>query len=186
MKGNIRRQASTKGKVIDKIRGELLRRHSTATILFHHAVAERLSLGPTDLKCFDLLRERGPISASDLVAITGLTSGAITGVVARLEREGYLYREPDPNDGRRQVLHVAPCRIEGLQQVFEPIRKDATTLLESFTGEQLEAIAEFLGQMGNLVSRHAALLRAEFVLAGTHPGVSGDVKSGTGVASARH
>src|SRR6267142_1244555 len=91
----------------EEIVGRLVRRHSTAAVLFHHAVAERLGLGPTDLKCLDLLRERGAMTGSDLGAITGLTSGAITGVVARLERAGYLRREPDPHDGRKQILHLA-------------------------------------------------------------------------------
>src|SRR6266568_4981316 len=91
----------------EQIVGRLARRHSTAVVLFHHAVAERLGLGPTDHKCLDLLRERGAMTGSDLAAITDLTSGAITGVVARLERAGYLRREPDPQDGRKQILRVA-------------------------------------------------------------------------------
>ena len=85
------------GRVTFRV-GRLARRHSTAAVLFHHVVAERLGLGPTDHKCLDLLRERGAMAGSDLCAITGLTSGAITGVVARLERAGYLRREPDPRD----------------------------------------------------------------------------------------
>ena len=76
-------------ELVEAIVGRLARRHSTATVLFHHAVAERLGLGPTDLKCLDVLRERGEMTGSELVAITGLTNGAITGVVARLERAGY-------------------------------------------------------------------------------------------------
>jgi len=111
--------------------GRLARRHSTAVVLFHHAVAERLGLGPTDHKCLDLLRDRGPMAASDLGAITGLTSGAITGVVARLERAGYLRREPDPHDGRKQILHLALERIQ-IQNVINPLREDVATLLESF------------------------------------------------------
>ena len=74
---------------------EAMRRHSTAAVLFHHALAERLGLGPTDLKCLDLLRERGVMTASELAAITGLTTGAIAGVVARLETAGYLKRAAD-------------------------------------------------------------------------------------------
>src|SRR3989475_12634733 len=94
-------------KLADEIVGRLARRHSTAVVLFHHAVAERLGLGPTDHKCLDLLRERGAMAGSDLCAITGRTRGAITGVVARLERPGYLRREPDPHDGRKQVLRLS-------------------------------------------------------------------------------
>src|SRR5437763_16981351 len=98
---------NNKRELADEIVGQLARRHSTAVVLFHHAVAERLGLGPTDHKCLDLLRERGAMAGSDLSAITGLTSGAITGVVARLEQAGYVRREPDPDDGRKQILHLA-------------------------------------------------------------------------------
>lgn len=100
-----RRVYDSRHELAEEIGGRLVRRHSNAAVLFHHAVAERLGLGSTDHKCLDLLRERGAITGSELAAITGLTSGAITGVVARLERAGYLRREPDPHDGRQQILH---------------------------------------------------------------------------------
>src|SRR5207245_7886714 len=96
-----------KHELADEIVRRLARRHSTAVVLFHHAVAERLGLGPTDHKCLDLLRERGAITGSELAAITGLTTGAITGVVARLEQAGYVRRESDPHDGRKQMLYPA-------------------------------------------------------------------------------
>ncbi len=157
-------------EVIEEIVMRLMRRHSTAVVLFHHAVAERLGLGPTDHKCLDLLRERGPMAGSDLAAITGLTSGAITGVVARLERAGYLRREPDPHDGRKQVLRLALKRAH-IQDVIDPLRGDVAALLENFDDRQLSAIAEFLTGSTDLVYRHAALLRAHKL-----SGEKGDIK----------
>ena len=152
----------SKRKLADEIVGRLARRHSTAVVLFHHAVAERLGLGPTDHKCLDLLRERGAMAGSDLCAITGLTSGAITGVVARLERAGYLRREPDPRDGRKQILRLALERSP-IQDVIDPLRKDVAALLENFDAHQLAAIAEFLARTTDLIYRHAALLRSETI-----------------------
>lgn len=149
-------------KLIEEIVGRLARRHSTAVVLFHHAVAERLGLGPTDHKCLDLLRDRGAMVGSDLGAITGLTSGAITGVVARLERAGYLRREADPHDGRKQILHLALKRAH-IQDVIGPLREDVAALLGNFDTHQLTAIAEFLARTTDLVYRHAALLRAETI-----------------------
>jgi DNA-binding MarR family transcriptional regulator len=152
----------SKQEVADEIVGRLARRHSTAVVLFHHAVAERLGLGPTDHKCLDLLRERGAMAGSDLCAITGLTSGAITGVVVRLERAGYLRREPDPHDGRKQILRMALERSP-IQDVIDPLRKDVAALLENFDTHQLTAIAEFLARTTDLIYRHAALLRGETI-----------------------
>src|SRR3712207_939377 len=94
------------------------RRHSTATVLYHHAVAERLGLGPSDHKCLDLLLQHGELTGSRLAAMTGLTSGAVTGVVARLEAAGFLHRRPDPADGRRQPLRPVPARVEEGAAVF--------------------------------------------------------------------
>lgn len=152
----------SKQEVADEIVGRLARRHSTAVVLFHHAVAERLGLGPTDHKCLDLLRERGAMAGSDLCAITGLTSGAITGVVARLERAGYLRREPDPHDGRKQILRLALERAH-IQDVIDPLRKDVGALLENFDAHQLTAIGAFLARTTDLIYRHAALLRGETI-----------------------
>jgi hypothetical protein len=109
-------------QIVEEIVTLLMRQHSTAVVLFNHAVAERLGLGPTDHKSLDLLRERGPMAGSGLAAITGLTSGAITGVVARLEHAGYLRREPDPHDGRKQVLHLAVTRSP-IHDVIAPLRQ---------------------------------------------------------------
>jgi DNA-binding MarR family transcriptional regulator len=151
----------TKQGLAKEIIGQLVRRYNTAVILFHHAVAERLGLGPTDHQCFDLLRERGEMTGSELAAITGLTTGAITGAVARLERAGYLRREPDPHDGRKQILHPALERVQAIRQVFDPIRKDVTTLLEGFDTRQLTAISEFLARSTDFAYRHTALLRSD-------------------------
>lgn len=163
MKADTKRAArgTTKHKLIEGIVGPLVRRHSTAAMLFHHAVAERLGLGSTDHKCLDLLRERGGMTGSELAAITGLTTGAITGVVARLERAGYLRREPDQHDGRKQILYPALERVRCFQNVCDPIRKEVTALLEGFDAHQLNAIADFLARSTDLVYRHAALLRAQ-------------------------
>jgi DNA-binding MarR family transcriptional regulator len=156
----------SKHELAEEIVGPLLRRHSTAAVLFHHAVAERLGLGPTDHKCLDLLRERGSMTGSELAAITGLTTGAITGVVARLEQAGYLRREPDSHDGRKQILHPAPERLRDVQSVFDPIRKDVAALLGGFDVHQLTAIAKFLTRTADIAYRHSTLLRAE-ALCGT-------------------
>ena len=151
-------------ELIEEIVGRLARRHSTAVVLFHHAVAERLGLGPTDHKCLDLLRDRGAMTGSELAAVTGLTSGAITGVVARLEGAGYLRREPDPHDGRKQILHLALERAH-IQDIVNPLREDVAALLENFDTHQLTAVAEFMARFPDLAYRHAARLRAETLCA---------------------
>lgn len=151
----------TDDELIAEITGPLARRHSTATVLFHHAIAERLGLGPTDHKCLDLLVERGTLTGAELAALTGLTSGAITGVVARLERAGYLRREPDPQDGRRQLLHPVPERMAEVGAVFAGLQSDAAGLVTGFDTAQLTAIAEFLDRATRFARERSALMRAQ-------------------------
>lgn len=153
--------AQDRERLISEIVGRLARRHSTATVLFHHAIAERLGLGPTDHKCLDLLHERGSMTASELAAITGLTSGAVTGVVARLERAGHLSREPDPADGRKQILRPAADGARDVAELFNQVQADAAKLLEGFDAHQLTGIAEFLTRGTDFAYRRAALLRAQ-------------------------
>jgi DNA-binding MarR family transcriptional regulator len=160
-----------------RINGSLARRHSTATVLFHHALADRLGLGPTDHKCLDLLHERAPMTASQLAAITGLTSGAVTGVVARLERSGRLRREPHPHDRRKQVLRPTAEAAQEVQQLFAAL-PDAGEVLEGFDAHQLAAIAEFLDRATDLAYRRGALLRAQVLSAGgRHPGFPGPLET---------
>ena len=138
-------------------------------MLFHHAVAERLGLGPADHKCLDLLVERGSMTGSQLAAITGLTTGAITGVVNRLEAAGYVQRQPDPDDRRKQVLTPVPERIQEIQDVFRSVRPAPETLVEGFDADQLAAIAEFLARASDFARERAAALRAQVLTDGRPP-----------------
>lgn len=151
----------SKHELVEQIVARLVRRHTTVAVLFHHAIAERLGLGATDLQCLSLLSERGAMTGSELAAITGLTTGAITGVVARLERGGFLRREPDPGDGRKQILTPALDRVREIHDTFAPLKRDMVALLESFDTHQLGAIAEFLTRSTDCVYRHMTLLRSD-------------------------
>jgi DNA-binding MarR family transcriptional regulator len=145
----------------------LTRRHTTAAVLFHHALAERLGLGPTDLKCLDLLREHGSMTGSDLAALTGLTTGAITGVVARLEQAGFVRRTPDAEDGRRQILSPTNDRAHDVHALFKRLHGELATMLADFSARDLAAIGEFLTRSTELIYAQIAQLRAEKTLG--HP-----------------
>jgi DNA-binding MarR family transcriptional regulator len=152
--------ARTRPKIDNRFLLEMARRYSTAIVLFHHAVAEQAGLGASDHKCLEILRERGTMTGSELAAATGLTTGAITGVVARLESRGFLIRRPDPRDARKQILRPSLDRIEELHAEIEPFRKDIAILLESLDSHQRAGLAKFLEHGSAVAFRHAALLRA--------------------------
>lgn len=138
----------------------LARRHSTATVLFHHAMAERLGLGPSDHKCLDLLLQHGDLTGTRLAAITGLTTGAVTGVVNRLEAAGYVRRRPDPADGRRQRIEPVPERIADVAAVFAEHAPDPDELLAGMDADQVSAVATYLARATERLERRSAELRA--------------------------
>ena len=77
---------------------------SIETIMFHQAVADVLGLHITDHKCLDLLHRFGAMPAGRLGELTGLTTGAVTGIIDRLEQAGYARRANDPKDRCRTIV----------------------------------------------------------------------------------
>ncbi len=145
---------------------QLTRRHSTATVLYHHAIAERLGLGPSDHKCLDLLLQHGELTGSRLAAMTGLTTGAVTGVVNRLESADFLRRRPDPTDGRRQLLEPVPERVEEVAAVFEENGPALDRLTVGMTPDQVDAVLTCLGRATDELEERTTRLRGRALLSG--------------------
>ena len=145
---------------------QLARRHSTATVMYHHAVAERLGLGPSDHKCLDLLLQHGELTGGRLAAMTGLTTGAVTGVVNRLEAAGYLRRRPDPADGRRQLLQPVPEGIGEVTAVFAEHGPDLDRLTAGMTPDQVDTVLTFLSRAIDELEERATRLRARALATG--------------------
>jgi DNA-binding MarR family transcriptional regulator len=76
--------------------------------IFSLEVARRFGVSQTDLECIDLIALRGRVTAGELAEASGLTTGAVTGVIDRLERAGYARRERDADDRRRVYVRVEP------------------------------------------------------------------------------
>ena len=119
---------------------------STETILLHQAIADRLGLNLTDHKCLGFLLDAGePITAGDLAARTGLTSGAITGIVDRLETAGFARRTRDATDRRRVRLEVIMDTVRReVFPVFERLGTRMSALAESYSQRDLATIIDFV------------------------------------------
>ena len=130
--------------------------------MFHHAVAERLGLNPSEHKAADMLLRYGPMTAGELAEETGLTTGAITGLVDRLEKTGYVRREPDTHDRRRVI--VTPVYAEKCQQlshVFEPLVKAMGDLMSHYTPQEAAAITDFCTKAAEVLKQETLRLRQE-------------------------
>ena len=139
-------------EIITKITS-LLHEQSTQIILFHTVIAEELGLNVTDLKALDLLIKSGKMSAGQLADRTGLTTGAITGVIDRLERADFALRVPDPSDRRRIFVEPAPDAYEKMYPVFAPMRKHTKAFLEKYKDAELEVIVDFMLEFIGLVEK---------------------------------
>ncbi len=138
------------------------RRMSTRTVVFHTAIADRLGLNPSDHKCADLIcNETGPITAGRLAEVTGLSTGAITGVVDRLEKAGFVERVTDPGDRRRVVIQgTKEGRAPDMRHLFMPIMEGTAALCDTYTNEQLALIVGFMQRCGAVTEAQIAHLRA--------------------------
>jgi DNA-binding MarR family transcriptional regulator len=147
---------------------ELGREMAARTVLFHQAVAERLGLGATDHKCLDLALRAGPggargastVTAGELAALTGLTSGAITGVLDRLEKAGFVRREKDPGDRRQVLVCVLPDRRRELEQIFAPMARAWADLCSGYDDEQLALVQGFMRRAIGLLQQETERLGA--------------------------
>lgn len=119
---------------------------STTDIMLHHAVATKLGLYITDHKCVGMLAEFGPLSAGKLAQLTGLTTGAITGVLNRLEKAGYAKRVLNPED--RRNVRVEPRNLakfnDRMKQLLGPLRSKMHSLSSKYRTEELELVLEFM------------------------------------------
>ncbi|HEY6609203.1 MAG TPA: MarR family transcriptional regulator [Candidatus Limnocylindria bacterium] len=93
----------------------------SGSIAYHDAVAASLGINATDLRCLELLAAEPDVTPSRLADLAGLTTGAVTGVLDRLEEAGFLRREADPGDRRRIVVRMVPERMGEIEAAHEPL-----------------------------------------------------------------
>ena len=148
-------------EIIEAI-NDKFREMSTETILFHQAIANVLGLHITDHKCLDLINRFGAMPAGRLAELTGLTTGAVTGIIDRLENAGYVRRTNDPKDRRRTI--VEPTRNKKLERkiegLFIPLRDRMHKLLASYSDNELAFLLEATTQMLEQTREESKKLRS--------------------------
>jgi len=123
---------------------DALREVSGLSVLFSQTIADRLGIGSTDLETLGILSRDGPVTAGRLAELTGLTTGAITGLVDRLERAGYVRREPDPSDRRRVIISWNSEREAELLPLFASMQRSMQQLYTRYSDAELGLILDFI------------------------------------------
>lgn len=127
---------------------------------FDALAAERLGISAGDLRCLDIVQGRGSVTAGELASASGLTTGAITGVVDRLERAGLARRVRDAADRRKIGVEVTDRHYAEADRIWAPLMADWRRLLTSrFSAAELATIIDFLEAATALGVRHAERIR---------------------------
>ncbi|MFN8380845.1 MAG: MarR family transcriptional regulator [Anaerolineales bacterium] len=110
--------------------------------LFRNAMSEWAGLNVTDMECLRLLFQKGIATPSELSRFTGLTSGATTAMLDRLEKAGLIERRPNPDDRRGTLIAPAQSSAQKAASWFESARKAQEELISSYSESELEIIAD--------------------------------------------
>src|SRR5271165_2836315 len=101
----------------------------------------------TDMQCINALELMGPSTPGELARFTGLTTGGVTVMLDRLEKGGYLKREPNPRDRRSVLVRLNPTKVKKMQAFYEEINERMAALLDETPDRELRSVVKLLSKM---------------------------------------
>ncbi|WP_246755950.1 MarR family winged helix-turn-helix transcriptional regulator [Bradyrhizobium neotropicale] len=125
---------------------EAMRRSSAQGVLYGQAVANVAGISGSDLECLDFLNLEGRVTAGRLAEVTGLTTGAITGVVDRLEKAGLVRRERDETDRRKVYIVTVPENAARIGRYYVPMQEAMHRLWSTYSEAELQLLLRFANE----------------------------------------
>jgi DNA-binding MarR family transcriptional regulator len=122
-------------------------RVSGQSVLLSQVVADKAGLAPSDVECIGSLEDGGPMTAGRLAEVTGLTTGAVTRMIDRLEAAKYVRRRADPQDRRKVIVELIPARARELAPYYAPMARQTVEFLARYSEAELALIADLLERM---------------------------------------
>jgi DNA-binding MarR family transcriptional regulator len=138
-----------------------IRTVAARSVLMTDTVAGLVGLHSTDLKCLDLLLLSGATTAGELARHTGLTTGATTAVIDRLERAGFVRRLRDPGDRRRVLVETRPSRVKQIEPLYQRLAEATGKLNAGYDARQLAVVVDYLSGAIDLVAEHVTWLQTQ-------------------------
>ncbi len=133
-----------------------IKRFKDSVDRFDAAAAAALGVNRTDLRCLTILNDRGPLPASRLADALGLTRGATTTALDRLERAGYARRTAHAEDGRSVLVTLTETGQTRIAAIWHPLRERGKRHLAGYSADELALVARFLGRSAELHERSMA------------------------------
>ena len=137
------------------------RQYGISNVLFRNLIGGRLGLNVTDMECLGLLFHKGTSMPSELRRVTGLSSGATTAMLDRLERSGLIERRPNPDDRRGVLITLQRSGAERVEPWFECARRAQQELVSSYTEEELRLLADYFERSTKMWEEERRKLQAE-------------------------
>jgi MarR family transcriptional regulator, organic hydroperoxide resistance regulator len=131
------------------------RRLTRSSLMLQYAIAEKMNLNPSDAECIDFLMEMGPSTAGDLAKVTRLTTGAITSVIDRLEKAGFVKRQSDPNDRRKVIISFIPKKHEKAKRYYAAMAQDVYGLFSGYSQAKLKSLQQHSEALTSIFQKHA-------------------------------
>jgi DNA-binding MarR family transcriptional regulator len=128
----------------------LIRKETRTATLFVQTVAENSSIHITDIRCLDFLTEAQSATAGDLAKVTGLTTGAITAVIDRMEKAGFIKRIADSNDRRKIIIKLLVKHPKHLQIARNLFANQMPKILSGYTSDEIVIIADWNAKLISL------------------------------------
>jgi len=150
-------------KIIDQLL-DARREQSALTVMFHSAIGAKMGLSATEHKALDIIMRAEPVTAGELANITGLTTGAVTGLIDRFEKAGYVRRVKDPDDRRKVKVEIKYGKqIEQIHKRIAPYFEEFGKLLEElydqYTVDELETILSFVDRSNEILQRQISKMQ---------------------------
>jgi DNA-binding MarR family transcriptional regulator len=120
---------------------------------FNESVAKKLKLSRTDMRCLELIGRHGPLTAGRLAEESGLTTGAVTFILDRLEEAGMVTRRRDTEDRRRVWVEINPEAQQQLLEVQQPVADQMREVTRHFKADELAIVRDYMRQAKEVFQR---------------------------------
>jgi DNA-binding MarR family transcriptional regulator len=138
--------------------GKAVQAFQDATDAFDEAAASKLGLNRTDLRCLAVMAEQGPVSVGDIGKAIGLTRGATTTALDRVERAGYARRVRHPSDRRGVLIEMTDKARTAAGAIWGPVAAEGERMMAGASEAELKTILTFLQGARSLQLSHLAVL----------------------------
>jgi DNA-binding MarR family transcriptional regulator len=136
------------------------RAYQSAVEKMDEAFCEMVGVNRTDGRCLDIIDQRPGLTAGELAQAVGLSRGAVTTVLDRLEGRGFVERRRDPEDRRRVTVKLTPEANRLAWEAYGPLGEMGLPTLAERSDEDLETIISFLRGGTEINERRAEQIRS--------------------------